>query len=535
MSCLSRTRCSLALVAAIWLGLFLVAVFSRHALPVDETRYLSVAWEMWLRGDFLVPHLNGETYHHKPPLLFWLITLAWSVFGVSEWAARLVTAAAGLFGAWLMLPLGRLLWPGEREAATTAVWMLFTTLLWLLWTTALMFDLLIAVCAELALVGILLSWHGRPRTGWALTGLGIALGVLAKGPVILVYVLPPVLFAPLWMRERRPASWRHWYAGAVLAILLGAGLALAWALPAAFAGGAEYGEAILWGQTANRMVESFAHQRPFWWYLPLLPLVLYPWSFWRPLWRGLRQRRSEGFDSGERLAMVSAGSGLLVFSLISGKQIHYLLPLFPVVALAAARALRTGMPRTTISRGDALVVVAPLLLAGLALALAPLTPLADGQPPWVRELTPLWGLIAAAAAVVAWLAARRLEPRLWPGVAALLFVVAIYPGLLRKMAEDYDVGGLAARVAALQQAGRPVAFVGKYHGEFNFTGRLTQPVDSVREEEMARWAGNHPDGVFADRADERPVANQPGVLYWEPYRSSYLVLREARSAVAASD
>ena len=46
-------------------------------MPVDETRYLAVAWDMWREGNFLVPHLNGEPYSHKPPLLFWLIHLAY--------------------------------------------------------------------------------------------------------------------------------------------------------------------------------------------------------------------------------------------------------------------------------------------------------------------------------------------------------------------------------------------------------------------------------------------------------------------------
>jgi hypothetical protein len=55
-------------IACIWL---------RPLWPVDETRYASVAWEMWLRGDFLVPYINGEPYSHKPPLLFWLIHAGW--------------------------------------------------------------------------------------------------------------------------------------------------------------------------------------------------------------------------------------------------------------------------------------------------------------------------------------------------------------------------------------------------------------------------------------------------------------------------
>ena len=62
--------------ALLW-GLPIVATLVyRPVLPIDETRYLSVAWEMWLRGDFLVPHLNGEPYSHKPPLLFWLMNAA---------------------------------------------------------------------------------------------------------------------------------------------------------------------------------------------------------------------------------------------------------------------------------------------------------------------------------------------------------------------------------------------------------------------------------------------------------------------------
>ena len=56
---------SLALLAV----LTLVAVLSRPLTPLDETRYVGVAWEMWLRGDFLVPYKNGAPYDHKPPLM----------------------------------------------------------------------------------------------------------------------------------------------------------------------------------------------------------------------------------------------------------------------------------------------------------------------------------------------------------------------------------------------------------------------------------------------------------------------------------
>ena len=81
---------SLALCGGLWLVLVATGLLTRPLMPIDETRYVSVAWEMWVGGDALVPHLNGEAYGHKPPLLFWLINLVWAVFGVSEMAARVV-------------------------------------------------------------------------------------------------------------------------------------------------------------------------------------------------------------------------------------------------------------------------------------------------------------------------------------------------------------------------------------------------------------------------------------------------------------
>jgi len=219
---------------------------------------------MWQRGDFLVPHLNGEPYHHKPPLLFWLIHLSWTLFGVSEWAARLIPAVIGLVGALLAMPLAAQLWPGKRRLASLAAWVVFSTTFWTLWTSAVMFDLLVAVCAEVALLGMLMAWRGRIGPGWLIAGVGIGLGILAKGPVIFIYVLPAMLLAPWWMTERRPGSWLGWYAGVVGAIVLGAAIGLSWALPAAAAGGESYSNHLLWGQTAGRVVESFAHRRPIW-------------------------------------------------------------------------------------------------------------------------------------------------------------------------------------------------------------------------------------------------------------------------------
>ncbi|MGD8956617.1 MAG: glycosyltransferase family 39 protein [Chromatiaceae bacterium] len=515
-------------ICGAWIALLMLALLSRHLLAVDETRYVSVAWEMWLRGDLLVPHLNGEPYEHKPPLLFWLIHLVWQLFGVSEAAARLVPAFAGLVGALLVMPMAALLWPRQRACGPVGAWIVFTLTFWAVWTTAMMFDLLVAVCAEIALFGVLMAWRGRAAAGWLVAGVGIGLGILAKGPVILIYVLPAALLAPWWMTEQRPASWLAWYGGTLAAILLGTAIGLSWALPAAVAGGEAYANGILWGQTTGRVVESFAHQRPFWWYLPLLPLLLFPWSLWFPLWRGLRERWLQGWDSGERLTLVVAATGLLIFSSISGKQAHYLLPLFPALALFAARGLSNEGPRQPPTWAPWLPA-APLLVLGVAVTLLPAVGVFDSRAAWVEQLPPWVGAPVLAALILAIVVARSVSVLAWPGVLSLLFLGAAYPGIVREVAKHYDVHTMASAVAAQQDLGRPVAFAGKYRGEFNFAGRLRIPLTPLRHGSIASWAAVHPDGLLVHRTDERPGPDARGIHFWRTYRSDYLVLRDVSS------
>ena len=97
----------LAFLLALWLLLVSAALLFRPLMPVDETRYLAVAWEMWVREDFLVPHLNGAPYSHKPPLLFWLMQTGWGIFGVNEWWPRLVSPVFGLACIFLLLRNGK--------------------------------------------------------------------------------------------------------------------------------------------------------------------------------------------------------------------------------------------------------------------------------------------------------------------------------------------------------------------------------------------------------------------------------------------
>jgi 4-amino-4-deoxy-L-arabinose transferase-like glycosyltransferase len=130
----------------LWLGWLLLALLTvvvlstRTLTPIDETRYVAAAWEMWQRGDFLVPFKNGEPYSHKPPFFFWVFHAGLAVFGVSDWWPRLVVPLFSAASLALALGLARRLWPQRPGVPGTAVLVLATTLWWMLFSTTTMFD-----------------------------------------------------------------------------------------------------------------------------------------------------------------------------------------------------------------------------------------------------------------------------------------------------------------------------------------------------------------------------------------------------------
>jgi 4-amino-4-deoxy-L-arabinose transferase-like glycosyltransferase len=104
---------------------FVVGFVARPIIPPDETRYLTVAWEMYLRESWFVPTLNFEPYFQKGPLLFWLIDLAWEIFGVSRAAALVVIFAISASIIYLTQRLSRCFrmwreWPRGRRGFCSA-------------------------------------------------------------------------------------------------------------------------------------------------------------------------------------------------------------------------------------------------------------------------------------------------------------------------------------------------------------------------------------------------------------------------------
>ncbi|MDD9878777.1 MAG: glycosyltransferase family 39 protein [Magnetovibrio sp.] len=507
----------------------------RPPLPVDETRYLAVAWDMWLEGHYLVPHLNGAPYSHKPPLLFWLMTGGWHVFGLNEWWPRLVAPLFGLGCLALTARLARALWPERREVADLAPLLLFGSVFWTLFTTLTMFDMLLAFFALMALLGLLHAARTGGWSGFMVAGVALGLGGLAKGPAILLHVLPVALSAPWWVpRLAGPVpspSWVRWYGGVLLSVALGVAIGLAWAVPAGIAGGEAYRNAIFWGQSAGRVVNAFAHARPFWWYVAVFPALVLPWLLWPPVWRAFRRLTGGLADGGLRLGLVWFATAFLVFSLISGKQLHYLLPEFPSLALIAARLLADTPAGEDMRRPWLAAFV--FLILGLALLGLPMLPIEGAAAGLASDVAHGWaGLLLAAAAAIAFvpLATVRAQAVGLSGLAAVSVLTA-YLSLYPVLENRYDPTPLAAQLKAFEDEGRAIADFGKYHGQYHFPGRLTKPIAVIgldrREEE--KFLARHPDGVVVAYYRNPPKGHTP--LHAFHFRKMTAVIWPARALI----
>ncbi len=523
----------------LWVALMGLSVAVRPPFVVDETRYLAVAWEMWSRGDYLVPHLNGLPYSDKPPLLFWLINAGWSLFGVSEWWARSVAPLSALGTMLLTVRIGRRLWPSEGDAGSLAAVMFLGLAPWAVLGTLTMFDTLVAFCVALSLYGLLVASDGRPFIGWLLYGLGIGLGILAKGPVALVFALPPAVLAPLWLEHRSvfvERNWSRWYFGAAGGLVFGVAIGLAWAIPAARAGGQVYADAILWGQTAGRVVSSFAHGRPFWWYAAIVPAITIPWILWPAFWRGLA-RMLRHRDAGTRFCLIWFLLPIAILSAVSGKQVHYLLPAMAPLALLIGRI--SIEPAAVHGRIARLLAAAPFF--AIALVLLSVPELRAGRllsiPNWPQWLG--WNAVIVGGVMLAWsggvvlwrFRTRRAEA---VSLASLSFVlvVALQVLVMPAAAPFYSVAETARRIAELTEAGRPVAYLGRTHGQFTFLGRLKAPVPELPKEEFQDWLEKNPNGVLAATHRRMPAAGNEQPLFTENYRSRYLSLWSPSAALA---
>src|SRR5579883_887849 len=314
-------------------ALLLYPSLSFHLFEPDESRYAEIGREMLQRGEWVVPYLQSEPYLDKPPLLYWLIEAAYTLFGVQIWAARLVPALA-VHGCVLLVYLFGRRSVGERAAFWGALGLALAPG-WVSMGRLLLMDSLLTLWTTLALFSAFEAVRGeRLRWGWwLLASLACGLGVLTKGPVALVLLLP-VLWLQRWLTGSGCRIGRAGMLGflaVVLAVTLPWYVAMTLRIPA-------FARDFIWEHNIQRFLAPFAHEHGVWFYIPVLLFGLLPCTLLLvPFLRFLLS--SEPACAARRTVelsflLLAAGWCLFFFTLSQCKLPTYIMPAFPPLCLA---------------------------------------------------------------------------------------------------------------------------------------------------------------------------------------------------------
>ncbi len=317
-----------------------VALFVNLGAPAlfepDEGRNAEKAREILLLGDWITPHENFAVVLDKPIFYYWLVAASYKALGVSEGSARLPSALAAAGSVALVFFFAQRFF-GYWEALWSAL-VLVTSLEFFLLARIVIFDMTLSFFITLALFSFFaaLRQEGRWRRRSLLALMYVSLGAatLVKGPIGVV--LPGMVGFAYLLIERK-LSWL-----AKLELPYGMPLFLAVVTPWYYEverANPGYLRYFLWEENFVRYFTPHFHRTQGWYYFILvIALGFLPWSPCMPLalrdgWRGRRDERW-------LFLFLWAVLPFIFFSFSSAKLPHYILPIFPPLALLAGASLQ---------------------------------------------------------------------------------------------------------------------------------------------------------------------------------------------------
>jgi 4-amino-4-deoxy-L-arabinose transferase-like glycosyltransferase len=415
------------------LVLFLPGFFNIPPIDRDEARFAQATKQMVETGDFVDIRFQDEVRYKKPVGIYWLQAAAVesaSALGLPRAQVRIwlyrVPSLIGAIGAVLLTYWTALAFVTRRGAAVAALMMCSCVLLGgearLAKTDAML--LLTVVAAMGALARVYLSWQRgedpvHPPWTWpAIFWTALAGGILLKGPLILMFValtigtLAILDRSATWLWRLRPVWGLMW----MLVLVLPWFVAIFWR-----AGDAFFADSI-GGDMLSKLAAQESHGAP-----PGLYLLLFWVTFWpgAPLagmaapavWRARR-------EPGAQYLLAWLVPSWIAFELVLTKLPHYVLPLYPAIAILSVGALeRRVLSRSWLRRGAAWWFVVPAAASVIAVVGAISV---TRQPVFLA-----WPFVAAALifGLFAWWLYddNRAERSLLTVVVAAMFLaVAIY-------------------------------------------------------------------------------------------------------------
>ena len=312
--------CALTLLVCAW------GTWSIPVLSTNEARRMVIVQEMTSNSEWLIPTMNGQLYVTKPPLYPWLAALFAALFqSTAEGVLRLPSVLSAMAVAGLLYR--RVAASAGRTAALLSLFILVTCPLFVQHARRAEIEMLLAATCTAGLIFFLDYLKSGKQGPLYLAYLFVGLATLTKGPVALVFFLPPLLVFGAVYREPRVYQGLRSAGGWVLYLVV----ALSWFLYVYLKLGSGPFAAVIEEDIAGKVVDTVRGDPFYSYFLKVLGFFLPWWLFLvfnRPdrLGREVLRVREAGFFG------LSVLVPLVVMSLFSKKQDKYILPFFPAMA-----------------------------------------------------------------------------------------------------------------------------------------------------------------------------------------------------------
>jgi 4-amino-4-deoxy-L-arabinose transferase-like glycosyltransferase len=270
------------ILAVVCFGAYCNSLGSWSFIDPGETYYTEAAREMIESGEYIVPHLNYQTYYSKPILTFWLTAGSYKLFGINEFAARLpfgLLASLLVFASYYVTSVF-----ASKRAALLAGLLVASAPLLVAYSKLSCIDVAFTTFVNLSAYAFILCVFAGKRLWWVVLWLSLALAMLTKGPAgLLLFAIGTGLYLllskPGWKRLA------FWFASTKPI----------WGIPLFFAAVLPW-YYMVWKATKGLFLQVFfiyenlarfqgktnLHKSNFLYYFPVLAYGLAPWFLLLP-------------------------------------------------------------------------------------------------------------------------------------------------------------------------------------------------------------------------------------------------------------
>lgn len=298
------------------------AIGGTPLLDPDEPVYAETAREMLQTGDFLSPRIFGDYWYDKPPMYYWLVALAFSIFGDGEFASRFPAALMGS-GTAIMVYFAATKMFNERAGfwgamvLTSCIQFFYLSKAAVTDTTLLFF-----------MTGALLCFANKRY--W-LMYVCMALATVTKGPIGIVFPGAIIFLYLLFMGQLREILRMHVLRGLLVYLLI----ASPWYYLMYTVHGMDFINTFLGFHNLTRFTTpEHASRVTFWYYFPVIILGLFPWT--GLLIQSVKASISDSrIDDMRQLLFLHVWwvFVFIFFTICKTKLVSYILPMFPALAI----------------------------------------------------------------------------------------------------------------------------------------------------------------------------------------------------------